>query len=303
MLKKMLGQDSKTVVAAKSRIEDRDAVAKELDEVKPTRVLLAAGLTGRPNVDWCETHQEETIRVNVTGTLSLADLCSQRGLHVTIFATGCIYHYDDDHPVGGKGFTEEDKPNFDGSFYSKTKAMVEELLKSYSNVCVLRVRMPISDDLSERNFVTKIARYDKVVDIPNSMTVLSGMLPLSLAMSAAEVKGIYNFTNRGVISHNEILELYKEIVDPNFTYANFTVEEQAKVIKAPRSNNYLDTTKLEACAKQLGMEVPEVREAVVAALTLSRKALQDAGQYPAGLPKKFGPGNAGLNGPATNGSK
>ncbi|CAM8957734.1 unnamed protein product [Rhodiola kirilowii] len=29
----------------------------------------------------------------------------------------------------GIGFKEEDTPNFHGSFYSKTKAMVEELLK------------------------------------------------------------------------------------------------------------------------------------------------------------------------------
>jgi hypothetical protein len=28
-----------------------------LPQVKPTHVLNAAGLTGRPNVDWCETHK------------------------------------------------------------------------------------------------------------------------------------------------------------------------------------------------------------------------------------------------------
>jgi hypothetical protein len=35
---------------------------QEIDRIKPTHVIVAAGLTGRPNVDWCETHQEETIR-------------------------------------------------------------------------------------------------------------------------------------------------------------------------------------------------------------------------------------------------
>ena len=34
---------------------------------------------------------------------------------------------------------------------------------------------------------------------------------------------------------------YKDYVDPDFTWANFSVEEQAKVIVAPRSNNLLDT--------------------------------------------------------------
>jgi len=34
-------------------------------------------------------------------------------------------------------------------------------------------------------------------------------------------------------------------VDPEFTWSNFTVEEQAKVIVAPRSNNLLDTARIE----------------------------------------------------------
>lgn len=113
-------------------------------------------------MDWCEDHKTEVIRVNVTGTLTLADETSKRGIHMTNFATGCIYSYDEAHPIGGARFTEEDEPNFDGSFYSKTKAVVEKLLREYDNVLTLRVRMPISDDLSPRNFITKITKYAKV---------------------------------------------------------------------------------------------------------------------------------------------
>lgn len=46
------------------------------------------------------------------------------------------------------------------------------------------------------------------------------------------------------MSHNEILAMYKEYIDSNFTWKNFTLEEQAKVIVAPRSNNELDAGKL-----------------------------------------------------------
>ena len=38
--------------------------------------------------------------------------------------------------------------------------------------------------------------------------------------------------------------MFKEIVDPNFTWKNFTVEEQSKILESDRSNNYLDTTRL-----------------------------------------------------------
>lgn len=121
--------------------------------------------------------------------------------------------------------------------------------------------MPVSDDLHSRNFVTKIAKYDKVVDIPNSNTLLHDLLPASILMAEHNEKGIYNFTNPGSISHNEVLQLFKDYVRPNFKWSNFTLEEQSKVIKAGRSNCKLDTTKLENKLKEYGYTVPEVHEA------------------------------------------
>ncbi|OAY69765.1 Bifunctional dTDP-4-dehydrorhamnose 3,5-epimerase/dTDP-4-dehydrorhamnose reductase [Ananas comosus] len=91
-------------------------------------------------------------------------------------------------------------------------------LKEYINLHITeKVRMPISSDLSNpRNFITKITRYEKVVNIPNSMTILDELLPISIEMAKRNLTGIWNFTNPGV----------------------------AKVIVAPRSNNELDVTKL-----------------------------------------------------------
>ncbi|GMI64041.1 UDP-4-KETO-6-DEOXY-D-GLUCOSE-3,5-EPIMERASE-4-REDUCTASE 1 [Hibiscus trionum] len=230
----------------RGRLENRISLESDIASVNPTHVFNAAGVTGRPNVDWCESHKVETIRTNVVGTLTLADVCREKGLILINYATGCIFEYDEAHPIGsGIGFKEEDTPNFTGSFYSKTKAMVEELLKNYENVCTLRVRMPISSDLTNpRNFITKITRYDKVVNIPNSMTILDELLPISIEMGKRNLTGIWNFTNPGVVSHNEILEMYRDYIDPSFTWKNFNLEEQSKVIIAPRSNNELDANKL-----------------------------------------------------------
>ncbi|PQM42493.1 trifunctional UDP-glucose 4 6-dehydratase/UDP-4-keto-6-deoxy-D-glucose 3 5-epimerase/UDP-4-keto-L-rhamnose-reductase RHM1-like [Prunus yedoensis var. nudiflora] len=230
----------------RGRLQERSQLLADIQSVKPTHVFNAAGVTGRPNVDWCESHKPETIRTNVVGTLTLADVCRDHNLLMINYATGCIFEYDAAHPSrSGIGFKEEDTPNFTGSFYSKTKAMVEELLKEYDNVCTLRVRMPISSDLSNpRNFITKISRYDKVVDIPNSMTILDELLPISVEMAKRNLRGLWNFTNPGVVSHNEILEMYKNYIDPSFKWTNFTLEEQAKVIVAPRSNNEMDASKM-----------------------------------------------------------
>jgi len=238
---------------AKSRLENREDIARELDEVKPVFVLNAAGLTGRPNVDWCETHKIETIRVNVIGTLNLADLCELRGIQLTVFATGCIFEYDAAHPIGsGIGFKEEDKPNFCASFYSETKGYVDQLLKNYKHALTLRVRMPLSDEYEHpRSFITKITHYKRVVNVPNSMTELDEMLPIAVDMTAKRVCGIYNFCNPGVISHNEILDMYRKYIHPDFKYENFSLEEQAKILAAGRSNNELDCSKLKALYPQL----------------------------------------------------
>jgi UDP-glucose 4,6-dehydratase len=109
----------------KGRLEERSQLLEDFRNVKPTHVLNAAGVTGRPSIDWCETHKQDTIRSNVVGTLNLADVCCEHGLLMINYATGCIFQYDAKHPEGsGIGFKEEDTPNFTGSFYSKTKAMV-----------------------------------------------------------------------------------------------------------------------------------------------------------------------------------
>lgn len=128
-LETLLKGQGKTVYTTTVRMEDREAVKAELEKIKPTHVLNCAGCTGRPNVDWCEDHKEETMRSNAIGTLNLTDLCFLAGIHVTVFATGCIYHYDDAHPIGGPGYKETDLANFKGSFYSETKGHVEEVRK------------------------------------------------------------------------------------------------------------------------------------------------------------------------------
>jgi dTDP-4-dehydrorhamnose reductase len=280
----LLTEQGKTFYLADSRTYNRESVAAELEKYKPTHVLNAAGVTGRPNVDWCEDHRDETIRSNLLGTLTIADLCAERGIHHLLYATGCIFEYDATHVIGGPGFKEEDAPNFHGSFYSHTKAICEELLADYPTTCTLRVRMPISDDLSHRNFITKIVKYDRVVDIPNSMTVLTEMLPISLIMAERKLQGIYNFCNPGAISHNECLALYKKHVDPNYTWTNFTVEEQAKILKAGRSNNTLDHTKL--CASMPDITIPEIHESMENVMKRMKVNLEKEGIWPDNLPKR-----------------
>jgi len=118
--------------------------------------------------------------------------------------------------------------------------------------------MPITDKYNKRNFITKITTYEKICSIENSMSVLPELLPLVFDMMKNKTNGTINLTNPGVISHNEILDMYKEIVEPTFTWTNFEIEEQAKILKSDRSNNYLNTDKLQ----KLYPNVKDIKDAV-----------------------------------------
>lgn len=120
-----------------------------------------------------------------------------------------------------------------------------------SNTLNLRIRMPISADKSSRNFITKITHYEKICSVPNSMTVLEELIPLAIDMMINKQTGTINMTNPGLITHNEILEMYRDIVDPSFEWSNFTVEEQRSILLADRSNNCLNTSGLQMLYPQV----------------------------------------------------
>ena len=191
-------------------------------------------------IDYLENSEtlHENINDNLYVPLSLAMFSDKHNIHFTYIGTGCIFSDNE------KQFTELDKPNFFGSNYSIVKGFTDMLIKN-TNALILRIRMPISSDKSIRNFITKITTYEKICSIPNSMTILDELLPISVEMIKNKETGCFNFTNPGVISHNEILEMYKEIVDPTFTWKNMSILEQDKLLLSKRSNNSLDTTKLE----------------------------------------------------------
>lgn len=231
-------------ICAESRLENRQDLIAEITRVKPDYIINAAGIIGRPTVDWCEEHKQETLRTNVLGTLNLVDVAYTLNLHVTNISTGCIYEYDEKHPMwSGIGFTEQDEPNFTGSFYSRNKILMEKLILQYPNVLNLRVKMPISTEL-DKGFVGKIIHYKKVINIPNSFCILDDLLPIAVDMTLRGMKGNFNFVNPGALSHNQVLECYKQNVDPNITWENFTVEEQDKMLKARRANAELSAEKL-----------------------------------------------------------
>jgi len=265
---------------AKCRADDADSIRKMFKAYPDiTNVISLIGRTHGvyegekiTTIDYLEKPGKlvDNLRDNLYSPLSLAILCKEEGVHFTYLGTGCIFEYDNEHPGGGlevNGFRELDKPNFFGSSYSIVKGYTDQLLHLFDDTTLnVRIRMPITDEFNERNFITKITTYKKVCSVPNSMTVLNELIPIMIDMAIKLKTGTVNLTNPGLITHNEILQMYKEIVDPDFEWTNFTVDEQNSILLSKRSNNFLNTSYLE----KMYPKVKNIRESVREMLVLMK---------------------------------
>ena len=258
-------------ILGNARVDNDIELRREITVSCASNVIAFIGRTHGPGyntIDYLEQPGKlfDNVRDNMYAPLNLAIICESLNVHYTYIGTGCIFTYDENHTLneglqglqGLQGFTESDIPNFTGSSYSIVKGFTDRIMHHYKNVLNLRIRMPITSVDEPRNFISKIIRYSKICSVPNSMTVLDDMLPVMLDMMRKNITGTFNMTNPGLISHNEILELYCKLVDNNFTWTNFDEEEQNKILDSKRSNNYLDTSKL----TQHYPDIPHIKDSV-----------------------------------------
>ena len=247
-----------TIIIANTRPENFDEAFEEIQEIHPDCVISFLGRThgiidGKriASIDYLETKLHENMRDNFYAPFNLATICDKLGIHFVYLGTGCIY-------TGGK-FTEDDKPNFFGSGYSIVKGYTDQVLRNF-NILQLRIRMPISKLPSERNFIDKLVSYPNICSIPNSMTVLDDMWPIIDKMISMKECGVYNLTNPGIIDHNWILHEYKKY-NPEHTWNLISYEEQN--IKCRRSNNEMDTAKLELFCEDYELELLSIKDSII----------------------------------------
>jgi 3,5-epimerase/4-reductase len=247
-------------VLSTADVTDRAAVARELRARRARAVVNCAGKTGRPNVDWCETHPIETQRVNVTGALTLAEACAEAGSYLLHLGSGCIFYGPSPSP---DGWREDDYAN-PSSFYSRTKYAADLTLSKLPNVAIARLRMPIDGAPGPRNLITKLAGYSQVVDVENSVTVVDDLIPVIEGLIERRATGVFHVTNPGTMRHRDLLELYREIVDPSHRYTLIDQDELVArgLATHPRSNCILASPRLAA----LGLTMRPVEVALHDAL-------------------------------------
>lgn len=204
-----------------------------------TCIINAAGFTGVPNVDMCETYRDETIAGNVTFPFKLQTEAWLRYVPVIHITSGCVYN-----GYYGAGWTEEHDPNFtfnNGSFYSGSKALFQQMVKPYlSNSYLLRIRMPFDGSNDSKNILTKLTKYYKLINNINSYSYVDDVAKVAVFFSQKKPPGgIYNVCNPGSLTTKQVAEKL------GLNKPWMTVDEFKTIAKAPRSNCTLDGSKLQ----------------------------------------------------------
>ena len=265
-----------------------------LRKMKPDYVIHVAGFTGKPNVDSCETQREETYAGNVSLALTVAQACDVAGIRMGYVSSGCIYTGAKFRDADGKwkicddltapnlqpllqrradsiaGFTEEDSPNFcfprnNCSFYSGTKALAEQVMGSFPDFHVWRIRIPFDEHDHPRNYLSKIQRYAKLYQNWNSVTHRGDFARICVESWLKNIPGgIYNVTHPGYFSTMEAAEAVSTKLKPGWKPEFWADDREfyAQGASTPRSNCILDSTKL----AQAGLPLRPLAEALATTL-------------------------------------
>ncbi|EMI41644.1 sugar nucleotide-binding protein [Rhodopirellula sp. SWK7] len=245
----------------------RDSLINLICETKADFVINAAGYTGKPNVDACEIHKSECLHGNAVLPGTIRAACEATGTPWGHVSSGCIYT---GRREDGQGFTEQDTPNFcfrtdNCSWYSGCKALGEEVLADSECTYVWRLRIPFNHEDTSRNYLSKLIRYDRLLQAENSISNLNEFVIACLECWSQRVPfGTYNVTNTGSITTKQVTELIQKHLLPEKEYNFFASEEEFMQIAArtPRSNCVMDNSKLLAT----GIEMSSVEDAIVQSL-------------------------------------
>lgn len=238
------------------KIDSVEDVLKLLEKHQPDCVLNAAGVRGKPNVDWCETHQLETILGNTVLPIIIAQACQQKGIYLLHIGSGCVFYGSSPDPMGWK---EDDFGN-PSAVYSRCKWAADLCLSTLPNVGIGRIRMPMDYIPSLGNIIDKLASYEKIIDVENSLTVIEDMVDVFHQLLEKKAEGIFHVTNPGTVKHREIVALYEELVGPVKVKEWIGEDDLVKTGLATkkRSTNILQSNNLE----KVGIKMRFAKEAV-----------------------------------------
>lgn len=225
----------------------------EIKRFNPKIIINCIGHTGKNTVDDCELNKDKTLYANTFVPIILSEVALRREIKAIHIGSGCIYQFDysKNRPI-----TEKKIPDFFDLFYSRSKIYAERALeplyKKY-RILITRIRVPLDNQPHPKNLLTKLLKYKKVINIPNSLTYIPDFLNALRHLINIDAYGIYNVVNKGSLRYPFLLNVYKKYV-PELKY---TIIDYKK-LNLVRTNVVLSTKKLD----KTGFRVRNINEAL-----------------------------------------
>lgn len=160
-------------------------------------VINCAAFIPKESVALCDKHPFETIHGNFLFPEMLSLVCMKHHVTFAHISTGCLWN-------DGEGHFEEDPPQryFTGhcGFYIGTKVLAERVVQQNPRSYIWRVRLPFDEFDNERNYLSKLARYDEIWDCSNTIAHRADFAKACLDLWKIEAPyGIYHVMNPGTI--------------------------------------------------------------------------------------------------------
>ena len=187
-------------------VTDAEQTRRLLDETRPDVVIHTAAMT---DVDGCERDPEAAWRLNVQGTVAVAEAAARIGAGVVHLSTEYVFD-------GTAGPYAEDDPPHPISVYGRTKLESERALAARCpRWTVARTTVLFGYAPSARpNFVLwlldRLARGEHVrvvADQIGSPTLADNLAEMVLALGANDVHGIYHTVGASRLSRHAFAQL------------------------------------------------------------------------------------------------
>lgn len=253
-----IGQKLKKAFAAPlatRRIENYTDVEKLIDKYRPKILINCIGHTGRRNVDDCELVLDKTLSSNTFVPILLAEAAFRHKIKLVHISSGCIYHYN---YKKHNAIREERTPDYFDLFYSRTKIYAENVLmqlaqRKDTNILITRIRVPLDNQPHPKNLLTKLIKYQRIIDAPNSVTYIPDYIKALQHLIQIDARGIYNTVAKDPLIYSHLLDAYQHH-HPSFKYHIIKLKD----LKLTRTSLVMSVSKLE----KTGFKVRTVKDIV-----------------------------------------
>ncbi|MCK4320995.1 SDR family oxidoreductase [candidate division WOR-3 bacterium] len=194
-------------------VKDKVEIDEVLTSFLPDVIIYPAA---NPNVEYCETHPEETWEVNVKGTANTLEIAKKIKAKFIFFSSDYIFD-------GKEGpYLEEDNPN-PINVYGRQKLASEELIKeSLMDYLIIRTTVVFGWERNRKNFIMQMIhalKNGETMEVPEDQvgtpTYVKNLCLATRELIEKDKTGFYNISGKDLIDRYNFARIAATIFSLN----------------------------------------------------------------------------------------